>query len=59
MKKEIKEFISTSISIVAVVVAGWLLASFWEINSKNDEPNPTYWKYNAFVMFLDEIEKGE
>lgn len=59
MKKEIKEFISTFVSIVAVVIVGWLLASFWEINSKNDEPNPIYWKYNAFVMFLDEIEKGE
>jgi len=42
---------------VAAVLLLWIFVSWGEVVSKNLTPNPTYWKYNIFVL-MTEDERG-
>lgn len=57
MTQKRMERISSILCIFGVMLMIWAACSFVEINAKNLRPNPTYNKYNLFVMMVEAAKK--
>lgn len=53
-----KKFINNLITAVSIIMLGWIILSFVEINVKNVNPNPTYSKFNIIVEFVSSVQKN-
>lgn len=44
---------SNIFAVICVLLVLWFMASFIEVNAKNTTKNPTYSKYNLFVLLTE------
>ena len=48
-----RKWLGRIVCAVCALFLLWCVVSFIEVNCKNMSENPTYWKYNMFVVLFD------
>ena len=54
-KHQLGKIVSNLITLAAVLLMAWIICSVIEIGIKNKSENPTYSKYNAVILWADNL----